>query len=94
MDDKELQTLLLTHYENESQTLTSAAEANMLKYKELTSQLNKQEHERWESIKSAFAKANKLKSLGNDQHMAQIIAQMMQFTEGIEGIKEVLRSQS
>jgi hypothetical protein len=29
MDDKELQTLSLSHYESESQTLTSAAEANL-----------------------------------------------------------------
>ena len=35
MNDKELETLLLSHYENESQTLTSGAEANLLKFKEL-----------------------------------------------------------
>jgi hypothetical protein len=32
--DKKLQTLLLSHYESESWKLTSAAEANLLKYKE------------------------------------------------------------
>jgi len=43
MNDKELNTLILSHYENESQTLTSAAEANLLKYKELTTSITEEE---------------------------------------------------
>ncbi|PQJ20206.1 DNA repair ATPase [Nonlabens tegetincola] len=92
MDDKELTTLLLSHYESESQTLTTAAEANLLKYKELTSTLSSEEHDRWNSIKETFLKNNKLKGLGNDQSMAQILSQMMEFTDNLEGIKEVLRN--
>jgi len=91
MDDKELQTLLLSHYENESQTLTSAAEANLLKYKELTNSLTDDELQRWEDIKAIFAKNNKLNSLGGQNQMSQIIAQMVDFTDNIEGIKEILR---
>lgn len=92
MDDKELTTLLLSHYESESQTLTTAAEANLLKYKELTSTLSSEEQDRWNSIKETFLKNNKLKGLGNDQSMAQILSQMMEFTDNLEGIKEVLRN--
>ncbi len=91
MDDKELQTVLLSHYENESQTLTSAAEANLLKYKELSNSLTEEELERWEAIKTIFAKNNKLNSLGGQNQMSQIIAQMADFTDNIEGIKEILR---
>ena len=40
MDEKELQRLLLSHYESESQTLTSSAEANLLKFKALVNALN------------------------------------------------------
>ena len=61
MNDKELTTLLLSHYESESQTLTSAAEANLLKYKELSNNLTEAEQERWDIIKTTFVKNNKLK---------------------------------
>ncbi|MFD2564031.1 DNA repair ATPase [Aquimarina rubra] len=91
MNDKELQTLLLSHYENESQTLTSAAEANLLKYKELTSTIDKEEIIRWESIKETFVKNNKLKGFGDKNEMAQVLAQMMQFSEHLSGIQEVLK---
>ncbi|WP_245833560.1 DNA repair ATPase [Nonlabens spongiae] len=90
MNDKELQTLLQSHYESESQTLTSAAEANLLKYKELINNLSDAEQQRWNEIKTIFQKNNKLKGLGGN-NMSQILSQMMEFTENLEGIKEVLR---
>ncbi|WP_412984682.1 DNA repair ATPase [Pontimicrobium sp. IMCC45349] len=92
MNNKELQILLLSHYENESQTLTSAAEANLLKYKELAETIDANELERWESIKATFIKNNKLKGFGNQNGMTQILAQMMQFSEHLEGIQDVLKS--
>ncbi|TYA78623.1 DNA repair ATPase [Seonamhaeicola marinus] len=91
MNDKELQTLLLSHYENESQTLTSAAEANLLKYKELSKTINATEIERWQTIKDTFLKNNKLNGLGDKNEMAQVLAQMMQFSEHLEGIQNVLK---
>ena len=90
MDDKELDTLLLSHYESESQTLTSAAEANLLKYRELISNLNDEEQQRWTDIKAIFQKNNKLKGLGGNQ-MSQVLSQMMEFTEGLDEIRDVLR---
>ncbi|MGB3590882.1 MAG: DNA repair ATPase [Nonlabens sp.] len=90
MDDKELDTLLLSHYESESQTLTSAAEANLLKYHELIGKLSGEDLQRWNEIKQIFLKNNKLKGLGGNQ-MGQVLNQMMEFTENLEGIKEVLR---
>lgn len=91
MNDKELQTLLLSHYENESQTLTSAAEANLLKYKELTHILTEEDTTRWKTIKDSFVKNNKLKGFGNQNEMAQVLAQMMQFSDHLAGIQEVLK---
>ena len=91
MNEKELQTLLLSHYENESQTLTSAAEANLLKYKELTNTINNVEVERWKSIKTLFLKNNKLKGFAGQNGMQQVLAQMVQFSEHLEGIQTVLK---
>lgn len=92
MDDKELQTLLLSHYESESQTLTSAAEANLLKYKELVKTITSEEQQRWNDIKTIFTKNNKLNGLGGQNQMSQVLSQMIEFTENLEGIKEVLQS--
>ncbi|WP_417356156.1 DNA repair ATPase [Flavobacterium sp.] len=91
MNDAEIDTLLLSHYQNETQTLTSAAEANLLKFKEMTGMLNEEDKERWASIKETFVKNNKLKGFGDKNEMAQMLLQVMEFTEHIEGIKEILR---
>ncbi|KOS07235.1 AAA family ATPase [Flavobacterium akiainvivens] len=91
MNDDEVNALLLSHYQNETQTLTSAAEANLLKYKEMAGSLNETEKERWASIKETFVQNNKLKGFGNKNEMAQILRQMMEFTGHIEGIKEILK---
>lgn len=86
-----MEILLLSHYENESQTLTSAAESNLLKYKELGGLLTEEEGERWLTIKATFVKNNKLKGFGNANEMVQVLAQMMQFSEHLGGIQEVLK---
>ena len=90
MNDKELEQLLLSHYESESQTLTSAAEANLLKFKEMTGMLADVELKRWKAIKDTFVKNNKLKGFGNQNEMAQVLNQLMQFSDNLEGIKNVL----
>ena len=90
MNDDEVATLLLSHYQNETQTLTSAAEANLLKYKEMVNALNNTEKERWAAIKETFVQNNKLKGFGDNNQMAQILQQMMEFTGHIQGIKELL----
>jgi SpoVK/Ycf46/Vps4 family AAA+-type ATPase len=90
MNDAELQTLLLTHYQNESQTLTNAAEANLLKYKEMSNTLTELEAKRWQSIKEIFVKNNKLKALGGQHGMTQLLEQITAFTKEVAGIKEVL----
>lgn len=61
MNDAELKTLLNSHYENESQTLTTGAEANMLKFRELFETLTEEDVSRWGEIKEVFVKNNKMK---------------------------------
>ncbi|MFT4848403.1 MAG: hypothetical protein ACI83B_000934, partial [Sediminicola sp.] len=59
-------------------------------YKELANNLTDDEQERWNIIKTTFVKNNKLKGFGNQNEMAQVLGQMMQFSDNLEGIKEVL----
>jgi len=91
MNDKELQTLILSHYENESQTLTTGAEANLLKFKEITNILSKKEKGRRESIISTYMK-NKQADSGSQ--IALIANQMGGISEGLSGIRDVLKSGS
>ena len=90
MNDAELQTLILSHYETESQTLTTAAEANLLKFKELTNTMSEADTLRWNTIKKTFAKNNVFRNTNSDDPMAQMLVKMEAFTDGVEGIRDVL----
>ncbi len=54
MTEAELQTLLDTHYAGESQTLTAAAEQNLLKLAELRGRQSPAQRARWEELKRGF----------------------------------------
>jgi hypothetical protein len=92
MNEKELETLILSHYEGESQTLTSSAEANMLKFKEITGKLSPQEKERWILIKEIFQREQKLKGFGQNAQIANAVEQMQKIAGSLEGIKHSLSS--
>jgi hypothetical protein len=89
VNDAELDELLLSHYTNESQTLTSGAEANLLKFKEMVGWMNEKDKHRWEDIKNTFVKNNKYKAMG-ESSVNHVIAHMENMTEGINTIAQVL----
>ncbi|TVQ15318.1 MAG: AAA family ATPase [Bacteroidetes bacterium] len=90
LNDDEVLQLLLGHYQNESQTLTTGAEANLLKLFELIGLLDEQKQERWNSIKETFVRNNRIRGLGDQDRMAQVIGQMTLFVDGLEGIRKAL----
>ncbi len=92
MNDSELETLILSNYENDSQTLTSDTEANMLKFKELMGILQEEELKRWNDIKKSFRKNQQLKSVGGEDRMAQAILQLSNVGEGLQDIRETMDS--
>ncbi|MCA9162872.1 MAG: AAA family ATPase, partial [Planctomycetales bacterium] len=90
MNDRELQTLILSNYENDSQTLTSDNEANMLKFKELVNLLTPEEKNRWESIKSAFTRNVKLQGVDTSDKFGQAIVQLSSVNDGLDAIRRAL----
>ncbi len=93
MNEKELQTLIMTHYENEAQTLTTGAEANLLKFKEMTKQMTDNEKTRWTQIKNIFAEQQQMKGYGEHQ-VGQAIAKIGNtLVQSLEGIKEALNKE-
>nr|WKN37039.1 DNA repair ATPase [Tunicatimonas sp. TK19036] len=90
MNEQELQTLINTHYENEAQTLTSGAEANLLKFKELHKALNESDQQRWDAIKSVFQKQQRTKNYGQNG-MGQAVETMEDISSSLKGIMEWLQ---
>ncbi|MFT5567881.1 MAG: MoxR-like ATPase [Glaciecola sp.] len=90
MNEQELWTLIMSAYGNESQTLTSAAESNLLKFKEMVGWITEEEATRWESIKVQFAKSQKMKGFGENNQMAMIMNQIEVLSDNLRGIKEAL----
>ena len=84
MNEKELESLIVSHYMSESQTLTKGAEANMLKFKELIGLQTEAETERWEEIKLSFKRNLVLGGAGEDR-IGQIVGQMSAISQGLDG---------
>lgn len=89
MNDEELWTLIHSAYEQDAQTLTSGAESNLLKFRELTNRLNEDEAARWEQIKKTFQK-NLLLGGETEDKVGKIIRQLNAFSTGLDSIKDVI----
>ena len=92
MNEEEIQTALLSHYEGEAQTLTTGAESNFLKLKEMLGVLNEEEERRWNEIKETYQKNKIFNQVDANHPVSQLVAQMSRFSDGIDGIKKVLES--
>lgn len=90
MNDAELQTLILSSYENDAQTLTSDQEANMLKFKELMGILSPAEANRWDDIKRTFAQNVKLRGVDAGSEVAQVLVQLGSLNDGLHAIRRAL----
>ncbi|HIQ22426.1 MAG TPA: AAA family ATPase [Planctomycetes bacterium] len=90
MNDEELEELILASYQNDAQTLTTGAESNLLKFKELIGRLTPDEALRWEEIKRTYRRNVQLRSVGEDEKFGQMIVQLSSFTEGLHAIRRAL----
>lgn len=90
MNEKEVQTLILSHYDQEAQTLTTGAEANLLKFKELTSTLTEEEAERWSKIKKVYMKNIMMRHGGSEDRITELLENIAIFGQGVDGIRQTL----
>ncbi|QDS92993.1 ATPase involved in DNA repair [Roseimaritima multifibrata] len=90
MNDAELQSLIISNYEQDAQTLTTDNESNVLKFKELNGLLTAAEKERWESIKYAFVESIKMAGLDSDDQAGQLMRQLGSMRDGLESIRQVI----
>ena len=90
MNAEEMRTLILSHYESESQTLTTGAEANLLKFEELTGWMTPEEAQRWADIKKTFRKNLLLRGASADNPVTQVVAQLSAFQDGLTDIRDAI----
>ncbi len=83
MTDQEILDIILSHYENESQTLTSGAESNLLKFKDMEDLANPEEVARWESIKNDFNKNKMIGGNGETDPVTRLVAQLTSINDSI-----------
>ena len=66
MNDDELESLIDDHYAGEAQTLTSGAEANLLKLASLRDRLTAAEAARWAEVREAYVRSRALGGSADD----------------------------
>jgi hypothetical protein len=86
LNDAELQRLVTDHYQGESQTLTSGAEANLLKLAELRGLMTPAEVARWDQIKRDFRRLQ-VQGGGDDDPVTRVTSTLGALGEHLEGIQ-------
>ena len=76
MNDAELDELIWSSYRNDAQTLTTGAEANLLRFRELVGWLTPEESNRWNEIRATFRKNQSLQGVDQSDRFGQAIAQL------------------
>ena len=88
MNDAELESLIVSSYQNDAQTLTSGTEWNLLRFKELLGILTDAEQARCEDIRRTFRQNLKLKGVAPDDKIGLVIAQLSTFADGLDSIRK------
>lgn len=86
--EAEVEALIWSHYESESQTLTRDTEANLLKLGDLLGRLDDDHRERWAAIRQTFVQNNRVRGLGGDEAWAQLLLELQTFGELLGGIRD------
>jgi hypothetical protein len=91
MTAEEVHQLVMDHYRGEAQNLTTAAEANLLKLREMLGILEESAAVRWEQIKKEFLRKKLLGGAAEGDPVARVVAQMTQFSDGLDAIRTEIR---
>ncbi|AGL21498.1 DNA repair ATPase [Actinoplanes sp. N902-109] len=90
MNADELEVLLDDHYLGEAQTLTSGAEANLLKLAELRGRLTPGQQDRWAEVKAAFLR-DQARGGPADDPMTRAIGAIDQLSTQLAAVEQAIR---
>ncbi|WP_395753080.1 DNA repair ATPase [Prosthecobacter sp.] len=90
MTDAEVASLIADHYRGEAQTLSQAAESNLLKWREINALSTEADVIRWSEIKSTFKRNLLTGGAGENDPINRITGHMNAFTVGLEKIEQAV----
>ena len=90
LNQEELDMLVYSHYESESQTLTSDGEANLLRFKEMTNKLSEMEDTRLSEIREVFNRMQRNKHYGGDS-VGRVVEEIESLGKALEGIQDSIK---
>lgn len=90
MTDAEVASLIADHYRGEAQTLSQAAESNLLKWREINGLSTEADIIRWTEIKSTFKRNLLTGGAGENDPINRITGHMNAFTLGLEKIEQAV----
>jgi hypothetical protein len=90
MTPAEVDALIADSYQNDAQTLTTGAESNLLKFKELFGKQTPVESSRWDDIRRTYRRNVQLRGLGEDDKFSQVVVQLGSFADGLDAIRQTL----
>lgn len=89
MNEAEIERLIDAHYAGESQTLTSAAEQNLLKLGELRGRLSEAQSKRWHDIKEGYQRVQRMGGKEDDP-VSRMTGSISGLDVQLGGIREAL----
>ncbi|MDR3080633.1 MAG: ATP-binding protein, partial [Streptomyces sp.] len=90
MNDAELAAVIDDHYRAEAQTLTSSAEANLLKLAELRSTLTTEGAARWAEVKAAYVRSQSLGGPESDP-LTRAVAALGLLADRVAAVESAIR---
>jgi hypothetical protein len=93
MNDDELEAAIDDHYLGEAQTLTSGAEANLLKLAELRGTMTDEQARRWVEVKAGYLRAQALGGDGDDP-MSRAVGAVGLLADRVGGVESAIERAS
>ena len=90
MTEAEVLTLVEDHYRGEAQTLSQAAEANLLKWREITGLANDEQAKRWADIRRSFRRNLLSGGAGENDPVSRITGNLAALGAGLERIGDAV----
>ena len=94
MNDEELNALIDDHYLGESQTLTTQAEQNLLKLKEIREKITPKELERLDSIRAEFRRRKMMGGSGDNDPVSRVSGPLSSLVQSIEELRGTVQNQN
>jgi hypothetical protein len=89
MNDDELEAVIDDHYVGEAQTLTTGAEANLLKLAELRGRMTPEQEQRWAEVKAAYLKQRALGG-AEDDPLTRAVGAMGLLADRVAGVETAI----